>query len=139
MICCTESVAQPWGQRSEISSHPSPILVGGGGEWRFRFELLCAAIFHCQNSMEKTIYMLSRAHVVSTRVNFKPHGAHPGLKRDQSRHERGPSKVKWAKNGWFSFLGGGSLDQEALPWIISPSSPTSGCATPQNKWPYSTW
>ena len=57
--------------------------------------------------MEKTIYMLSRAHVVSTRVNFKPQGAHPRLKRDQSRLERGPSKVKWAKKYWFSFFGRG--------------------------------
>ena len=42
--------------------------------------------------------MLWRAYVGSARVNFKPQGAHPRLKRAQSRPERGPLKVKWAKN-----------------------------------------
>ena len=52
-----------------------------------------------------------------------PQGAHPRLKRAQSGLERGPSKLKRAKNIWFSFLGGGPLDQGTLPWLISPPSP----------------
>ena len=51
--------------------------------------------------------MLWRAYVGSARVNFKPQGAHPRLKRAQSRPERGPLKVKWAKNDQFSFFGRG--------------------------------
>ena len=64
--------------------------------------------------------MLLRAHVGSTRINFKDQGAHHRLKVAQSRPERGPSKVKWAKN---DKLGGGPLDQGALPWLISTPSP----------------
>ena len=64
-----------------------------------------------------------RANVVSTKVNFKPRGAYPKLMREQSRPESGPSKVKWAKNELLSFLGEGSLDHGALPWLISLPSP----------------
>ena len=41
--------------------------------------------------------MLWMAHVGSTRVNFKPQGAHPGLKRAQYRSKRGPLKVNNGK------------------------------------------
>ena len=49
-------------------------------------------------------------------------GAHHWLKSAQFRPERGPSKVKWVKTISFLFLGAGSLDQGALPWLISPPS-----------------
>ena len=62
-------------------------------------------------------------HARPARANFRPQGAPFGLKRTLPRIERGRSKVKWVKNHQFSFLGGGALDQGALPWLISHQSP----------------
>ena len=42
--------------------------------------------------------MLWRALIGSAMVNLKPHGANPRLKMVLHRPERGPLKVKWAKN-----------------------------------------
>ena len=49
---------------------------------------------------------------------------HPGLKRARSRPEKGPSKVRWPKNGQFSFLGGAHSTRGHFHGYQS-----SGCAT----------
>ena len=98
-----------------VKFHPCLILGA-----HFQFKLLSTVTFYCQNLMK-----INNLHALKGPCRFYKGltGAHLRLKRAQSRPERGPSKLKWAKNACFSFLGAGHLHQGALPWLISPPSP----------------
>ena len=73
--------------------------------------------------------MLWRALFWSARVNLKPHGTIPRFKRAHHSSERGPSKVKWAKNTSFPFLGGAHSTRWPFHGKFHPPRQSSGCTT----------
>ena len=65
----------------------------------------------------------------STRINFKHQGAHPRLRRAQSRPERGPSKIRGAKTSSSDFLRGTHSTRGPFHGLFYPHHQSSGWAT----------